>query len=716
MTELIPNGVRYFIPGNYPFTIQQLNGYIGGSRQLYNRHRSLVDIIRRIAAFIAYAIAHGVHLIGAAFGFCGKEIAGALAALPFRGRAVAEHIALGIGHSIPADHPAAIRLGDTRDGGLIQLHGRGSGGCRESSRYRCGRAIAADGAAGIGAAVHLEEAGGQAGEGVVGLRRQADRSRVDNTRIKLAIHQCRAPGYGAGILVIGGDGSHSRFALDRSLHSVDIRQIHLGGVNRQGHFLAGFPLFVADLHSESLGAAFSGRTGNHAALAQGQTCGQRTADDAPCHCAAAGGSQLHGIGSLIAALCQRFGGDGRGSYILYRRSSHILGAGEGILAIHPQGDGLAHIGNGNRIGGFIAALHAANRPYIGNGGSRRRQLGTKHIAHIGSGGVQFQAVHRAGFHNSSGRGAVRSALIAACAGYLQADGAAHIGIRYQIGSSGALDALGAVLGLHQPFIGNRGRGRRHALHRQHIAHHRAQVVDGNAVDIVLVIVNEEFIHHVTAAAAHLNVIPHRALGDDLHLSAYAVHANFAVLLAGAGAQTHAVAIAGPDGGIAHIGDGTGATAIAIDRQELAHHIAGVTADGDLAPVVAAFQNGSRRAHRELADHTVVGAGALTQAHTIAIMADDGGIADSSAGRISAGSQIITVHIAGVAITEAHLVPYTGGSQNLHHRTGIVTGQSLCIKRRGTAQTQPASLDGGILGCHRADGQKHQHKHQRHHCR
>ena len=235
----------------------------------------------------------------------------------------------------------------------------------------------------------------------------------------------------------------------------------------------------------------------------------------------------------------------------------------------------------------------------------------------------------------------------------------------------------------------------------------------------MVVVDQEFIHHVAAAAAHLNVIPHSALGDDLHLRADAVYADLAELLAGAGAQTHAVAVAGPDGGIAHIGDGAGTAAGGTaGGKELAHHIAGIAADGDLAPVVTALQNGGRGTHIKLADDLVVGAGADAQTHAVTIAADDSGIAagGDTAGSNDARRQIIAVHIAGSAVAEADMPPYAGGSQNLDDSASIVAGQGLRIIRGIAAQTQPSTFDRGILGCHRADGQKHQQQHQRHHCR
>ena len=365
---------------------------------------------------------------------------------------------------------------------------------------------------------------------------------------------------------------------------------------------------------------------------------------------------------------------------------------------HDQLDLLAHVIGGHGVGGRVAHLVAAHLPGVDYAGPGGVEGGGHHVAHDGRDGVEgYAGEHGVADHGVGGR-AGDGALVGACARHAQLNGLAHVVGIHGVGGVGALEHAA-----HQPFIADGGGAGRYGLHRQHAAHHGHIVVEGNAGDLVVLVVDEELVHHPAHAAAHADAVPHGALLQHGHLGAHTVDADLGIALAGAGAQAHAVAVAAPDGGVAkHIAV---IGIVASEVQELAHHIADGAADADAGPVRAALQHRHRRAHRVGADDAVACAGAGAQAHAVAVVAGD--ISGALAGDGAAHAEVIAVHIAGTAVRGLNLVPAAAGAENLHLRAGIIAGNGARAEIGRGAQPQPATDNGGVGRCHGGCGQNAQ---------
>ena len=379
-----------------------------------------------------------------------------------------------------------------------------------------------------------------------------------------------------------------------------------------------------------------------------------------------------------------------------------LGAAVDARAGHDQFDLLADVIGGDGVGGRVAHLVATDLPGIDDLGLGRGEGGAEHVAHDRRDGVELHIRDHGVAHHGVGRRAGDGALVGTRARHAELDGLAHVVGVHGIGGVGALEHAA-----HEPFIAHGGGAGRYGLHRQHAAHHGHIVVEGNAGDLVVLVVDEELVHHPTHAAAHADAVPHGALLQHGHLGAHAVDADLGIALAGAGAQAHAVAVAAPDGGVAkHIAV---IGIVASEVQELAHHIADGAADADAGPVRAALQHRHRRAHRVGADDAIARARAGAQAHAVAVVA--GHVGGALAGDGTADAQVIAVHIAGTAVRSLYLVPASAGAQDLDLGPGIIAGDGGRAKIRRGAQPQPAANDGAVGRRHGGRGQDAQEHHR-----
>ena len=407
-----------------------------------------------------------------------------------------------------------------------------------------------------------------------------------------------------------------------------------------------------------------------------------------------GGSRAHGGIAVVADdhVGDRPGGaHGGGQTAALRAAVHARAGND-------QFDLLADVIGGDGIGGRVAHLIAAHLPGVDHAGSGRVEGSGHHVAHDRRDGVEGYAREDGVAEHGVGGRAGNGALVGAGARYAQLNGLAHVVGVDGVGGVGALEHAA-----HEPFIADGGGAGRDGLHAQHAAHHGHIVVEGDAADFVVLVVDEELVHHPAYAAAHADAVPYGALLQNGHLGAYAVDADLGIALAGAGAQAHAVAVAAPDGGVAQHVAVIGI--VAAEVQELAHHIAHGAADADAGPVGAAFQHRDRRAHRIGADDAVACAGAGAQAHAVAVVAGD--ISGALAGDGAAHSQVIAVHIAGTAVRGLNLVPAAAGAENLHLRAGIIAGNGARAEIGRGAQPQPATDNGGVGRCHGGCGQNAQ---------
>ena len=406
------------------------------------------------------------------------------------------------------------------------------------------------------------------------------------------------------------------------------------------------------------------------------------------------GSRANGGIAVVANhhVDNRSGGSyGRGQTAALRAAVHARTG-------HDQLDLLADIIGGDGVGGRVAHLIAAYLPGVDHVSPRRVDGSGHHVAHDGCDGIErYARQHGVADHGVGGRAGDRT-LVGAGARYAQLNGLAHVVGIHGIGGVGALDHAA-----HQPFIADGSGAGRYGLHGQHAAHHRHIVVERDAGNFVVLVVDEELVHHPAHTAAHADAIPDGTLLQHGHLGAHAVDADLGIALAGAGAQAHAIAVAAPDGGIAQHVRVIGIVAAKV--QELTHHIAHGSADADAGPVGAALQHRYRRAHRISADDAVARAGAGAQAYTVAVVAGD--ISGSLAGNGTAHAQVIAVHIAGTAIRRLNLVPASAGAQDLNLGAGVIAGDGARAKIGRGAQPQPAADNGGVGRCHGGCGQNAQ---------
>ena len=406
------------------------------------------------------------------------------------------------------------------------------------------------------------------------------------------------------------------------------------------------------------------------------------------------GSRANGGIAIVADhhVDNRSGGSyGRGQTAALRAAVHARTG-------HDQLDLLADIIGGDGVGGRVAHLIAAHLPGIDHVSPRRVDGSGHHVAHDGCDGIERYARQHGVADNGVGGRAGDRTLVGAGARYAQLNGLAYVVGIHGIGGVGALDHA-----THQPFIADGSGAGRYGLHGQHAAHHRHIVVERDAGNFVVLVVDEELVHHPAHTAAHADAVPDGTLLQHGHLGAHAVDADLGITLAGAGAQAHAIAVAAPDGGIAQHVRVIGIVAAKV--QELTHHIANGSADADAGPVGAALQHRYRRAHRISADDAVARAGAGAQAHTVAVVAGD--ISGSLAGNGTAHAQVIAVHIAGTAIRRLNLVPASAGAQDLNLGAGVIAGDGARAKIGRGAQPQPAADNGGVGRCHGGCGQNAQ---------
>ena len=369
-----------------------------------------------------------------------------------------------------------------------------------------------------------------------------------------------------------------------------------------------------------------------------------------------------------------------------------------------QLDGLAHRAHGHFIVVVGADVYAVQLPQAGVGSAAGLHDRLQTIAYHRRVMIELHAHQLLTVGDSGGVSADRVAGPTAGAVYPQAEGAAHILLGHSVGGVVAHHGFLAGGVGAQPLIGDGGVGRIHALDRQNVAHHGVHVVDGNAVDLVGGVLDQELAHHVAHAAADLNAVPAVQAFQNFHLRTDAVNADNGIIGAGAGAQTHTLAVGGPHGRVAVIA-GSGAAVLA---QELGHHVTHVAAHADTAPVLAFRQNDGPGAYRPLAQHRVSGAGAGTHPHAVAVAADHGGVGVGHGGHTAAGGlQILAVHIAGAPVGRFHPVPSVADTENLHGRAGFVTADGGGAKGGLRPQTKPPADHGRVFRCRQCAGHGHQ---------
>ncbi len=483
---------------------------------------------------------------------------------------------------------------------------------------------------------------------------------------------------------------------------------HLGGV----HNLLAAGVAAGAFHHQTDGLAHAAganvhrlRVGDHRGVA-------RVVHRVPGQLDAGGSGFIDGLQTIA-----HIGGSVLGGQVGDAGAGHSAG-GSNLLALdggqraavirartgNGQLDGLADRGHGHHIIAVGADVYAVHLPQAGIGRVLRLHDGLQTVAHHRRVMIELHAHQLLPVGDGGGVTADRVAGPLAGAIHPQAEGAAHVLIRHGVGGIGAHHGLLAVHIGAQPLIGDGGVGRIHALHRQDVAHHRLEVVDGHAVDLVGAVLNQELAHHVANAAADLNLIPAVIAFQNFHLSADAVHADDGIAGARAGAQTHTLAVGGPHGGVAVIGR-SGAAVLA---QELAHHVTHVAAHADAAPVLALRQNDGAGAYRPLAQHGISGAGAGTHPHAVTVAADHGGVGVGHGGHAAAGGlQILAVHIASASVGRFHPVPAVADAENLHGRSGFVAADGGGIKGGLLPQAKPPADHGRVLCCRQSAGQRHQ---------